>query len=101
MWRLTSANCKRLKVPPGGAVSLKFFLGATQVSMVSSLLVARLVAWCFTRRLAHSLSHGESQRAANRHKSLFSAPSLRHRSTAKTPLEEISLHEFEAICASL
>ncbi|TNN49537.1 hypothetical protein EYF80_040268 [Liparis tanakae] len=25
----------------------------------------------------------------------------RHRSTAKTTLEEISLHEFEAICASL
>ncbi|TNN46035.1 hypothetical protein EYF80_043768 [Liparis tanakae] len=27
--------------------------------------------------------------------------SVLHRSTAKTTLEEISLHEFEAICASL
>lgn len=47
--RLTSANSSLLKVLVEGAVILKWFLGATHVSMVSSLLVARLVAWCLTR----------------------------------------------------
>lgn len=47
--RLTSANCSLPKVLPGGAVSRKLLLGDTQVSKVSSLLVARLVAWCLTR----------------------------------------------------
>jgi hypothetical protein len=41
---LTSANCRRLAVLPGGELDLKLFFRATQVSRVSSLLVARLVA---------------------------------------------------------
>lgn len=45
---LTSANCSLMELL-GGLVNLKNFLGITQVSRVSSLLVARLVAWCFTR----------------------------------------------------
>lgn len=46
---LTSENCN-LPKSLGGLAILKTFLGITHVSKVSSLLTARLVAWCLTKK---------------------------------------------------